>query len=131
VPERRDAKLLEVLRRQTGQDRLVYLVLAEYCLVLPEAQAPQPDHDVHDGALNGLPLMIVRTSRRVQRSLRAAPPTRRKLGADPRPFTPLPARPPKAYHDRLVAMIQVWKSDRSSSTWARSCTPARQCAGVA
>src|SRR5215472_3256648 len=49
VPERRDAKLLEVLRRQTGQDRLVYLVFAEYCLVLPEAQAPQPDHDVHDG----------------------------------------------------------------------------------
>jgi hypothetical protein len=45
--ERRYAKLLEVLRREVGQDRLVDLILAECCLILPEAQAPQPDHDVH------------------------------------------------------------------------------------
>ena len=35
---------------------------------------------------------------------------RRKLGADLRPFAPLPARPPgrsKAYHERLVAKIQA------------------------
>src|SRR5262249_44683405 len=31
-------------------DRFVYLVLAEDRLILPEAQAPQPDHNVHDGA---------------------------------------------------------------------------------
>ena len=35
--------------RQVRQDRLVYLVLAECRLILPEAQAPQPDHDVHEG----------------------------------------------------------------------------------
>ena len=48
VPKGRDAKLLQVLRRQVRQDRLVYLILAECRLVLPEAQAPQPDHNVHD-----------------------------------------------------------------------------------
>ena len=52
MTQRRDAKLLEVLRRQVGQDRLVYLVFAEDRLVLPEAQAPQPDHNIHDGAYN-------------------------------------------------------------------------------
>jgi hypothetical protein len=31
-------------------DRLVNVVLAECCHILPKAQAPQPDHDVHDGA---------------------------------------------------------------------------------
>ena len=41
------------------KDRLVYLVLAECRLILSEAQAPQPDHDVHDGGHNGLPLVIV------------------------------------------------------------------------
>ena len=50
MPERRDAKLLQVLRRQAREDRLVNLVLAECRLVLSEAQAPQPDHNVHDGA---------------------------------------------------------------------------------
>ena len=48
-PKRRDAKLLQVLVRQTRKDRLVYVILAECRLVLPEAQAPQPDHHVHDG----------------------------------------------------------------------------------
>ena len=43
----RDAKVLQVVRREVGQDRLVYFVLAERSLVLPEAQAPQPNHDVH------------------------------------------------------------------------------------
>ena len=45
-----DAEVLEVLRRQIGQNCLVYLILAECRLILPEAQAPQPDHNVHDGA---------------------------------------------------------------------------------
>ena len=34
VPERRDAKLLQVLRRQARKNRLVYLVLAERSLIL-------------------------------------------------------------------------------------------------
>jgi hypothetical protein len=55
VPKRGDAKLHQVLRRQVRQDRLVYLILAEDGLILPEAQAPQPDDDVHDGA----PLSVV------------------------------------------------------------------------
>ena len=50
VPKRRDAKLLQVLVRQARENRLVYLILAECRLILPEAQAPQPDHNVHDGA---------------------------------------------------------------------------------
>src|SRR3984957_14090408 len=49
MPEGCDAKLLQVLVRQTRENRLVYLILAECRLILPEAQAPQPDHDVHDG----------------------------------------------------------------------------------
>ena len=49
VPDCRDAKLLQGLVRQARKDRLVYLILAECRLILPEAQAPQPDHDVHDG----------------------------------------------------------------------------------
>ena len=39
-----------VLVRQARKNGLVYLVLAECSLILPEAQAPQPNHDVHDGA---------------------------------------------------------------------------------
>ena len=52
MPNRRDAKLLQVLVRQARENRLVYLILAECRLILPEAQAPQPDHNVHDGAHN-------------------------------------------------------------------------------
>src|SRR6516162_1213495 len=48
MPECRDAKLLQVLFRQARKNRLVYLILAEGSLVFPEAQAPQPDYNVHD-----------------------------------------------------------------------------------
>ena len=48
VPNRGDAKLLQGLVRQARKNRLVYVVLAECRLVLPEAQAPQPDHNVHE-----------------------------------------------------------------------------------
>ena len=42
--------------RQARKNRHVYLVLAECRLVLAEAQAPQPDHNVHDGApIQGCP----------------------------------------------------------------------------
>ncbi len=44
--------LPQVLSRQARKDRLVYLVLAECRPILPEAQAPQPDHDVHKCARN-------------------------------------------------------------------------------
>ena len=49
VSKRRNAKLLQVLVRQARENRLVYVILAEDRLVLPEAQAPQPDHNVHPG----------------------------------------------------------------------------------
>ena len=39
VPQRRDAKLLQVLSREVRENRLVYVILAEDRLVLPEAQA--------------------------------------------------------------------------------------------
>jgi hypothetical protein len=44
--------LPQVLVRQARKNRLVYVILAEDRLVLPEAQAPQPEHNVHDGAHN-------------------------------------------------------------------------------
>src|ERR1700722_7475597 len=50
MPECRDAKLLQVLLRKARKNGLVYLILAECCLILPEAQAPQPDHNVHGEA---------------------------------------------------------------------------------
>jgi hypothetical protein len=53
VPECRYAKLLQVLRRQTLQDRFVNLVFAERSLILSKAEAPQPDHDIHDDAPAG------------------------------------------------------------------------------
>jgi hypothetical protein len=46
VTDCRDAKLL-LRSRASGSEEL-----AECRLVLPKAQAPQPDHNVHDGAYN-------------------------------------------------------------------------------
>src|SRR5262245_65850492 len=67
VPKRRDAKLLEVLFRHARKNRLVYVILAECRLILAEAQAPQPDHDVHDGAPHsGLLRIIVPSGGSVQ-----------------------------------------------------------------
>ena len=51
-PSDGDAKLLQVLVRQARENRLVYVILAEDRLVLSEAKAPQPDHNVHEGAHN-------------------------------------------------------------------------------
>jgi hypothetical protein len=47
-----DAKFPQDLVRQTRKNRLVYVILAECRLILPEAQAPQPDHNVHGDAHN-------------------------------------------------------------------------------
>jgi hypothetical protein len=53
--------------RQALENRLVYVILAEDRLVLPEAQAPQPDRNVHFGAPNsGLQHIIVRSGQSVQ-----------------------------------------------------------------
>ena len=51
MPDDDDTQVLQVLRRQARQDRLVDCVLAECCLILFEAKAPQPTSKVHDGAL--------------------------------------------------------------------------------
>ena len=59
VPQRRDAKLFQVLSREVREDRLVNVVLAEQRLILSEAKAPQPDHNVHDGAPNSGLLHII------------------------------------------------------------------------
>ena len=50
MPQRRDAKLLQVFRRQARKNRLVNLIFAERSLILSKAKAPQPNHDVHVGA---------------------------------------------------------------------------------
>jgi hypothetical protein len=60
VPECCDAKLLQVLFRQARKNRLIYLILAEGRLILPEAKAPQPNHDIHDDArYSGLARIMV------------------------------------------------------------------------
>ena len=50
MPQCGDAKFFQVLSREARQDPLANLILAEGRLVLLKAQAPQPDHDVHDSA---------------------------------------------------------------------------------
>ena len=45
-----NAKLFKVLGGEAREDPLVDLIVAECPLVFFEAQAPQPDHNVHDGA---------------------------------------------------------------------------------
>ena len=59
MPQCCDAELLQVLFRQARKDRLVYLVLAECRLILPEAKAPQPDHNVHDMSQSGVAAIMV------------------------------------------------------------------------
>ena len=70
MTKRGDAKLLQVLVRQARENRLVYVIPAEDRLILPEAKAPQPDHNVHDGDPNsGLPHIIVLPGEGVQNGL--------------------------------------------------------------
>jgi hypothetical protein len=56
--------------RQAWENRLVYVIFAEDGLVLLETQAPQPNHNVHHGALKRLPLVIAPRGQSVQRSRR-------------------------------------------------------------
>src|SRR6266567_7721476 len=51
MPDNTYAKILEVLRCQVRQDRVIDRVLAECSLILSEAKAPQPTSKVHGGAL--------------------------------------------------------------------------------
>jgi hypothetical protein len=50
VPNHADAQVLQVLRRQVGQDLLADLILAECRFILFEAKLPQPSSDIHGGA---------------------------------------------------------------------------------
>jgi len=50
MPDDRDTKLLQILSRQMGEDRLVYVVLTECPLIPFEAKAPQPLADNRDNA---------------------------------------------------------------------------------
>ena len=59
MPNRDDAKLLQGLVRQARKNRLVYVIFAERRLVLPEAQAPQPDYDVHGGRPQSVVVYII------------------------------------------------------------------------
>src|SRR5215467_4811471 len=48
MSDRTNAQLLQVLRRQPRQDRIVDLILSECGLVSFEAKTPQPTLDVHE-----------------------------------------------------------------------------------
>jgi hypothetical protein len=62
-----DPEVLQVLRRQARQDRLIDLVIAEVRLILFEAEPPQPTSDVHHGApVHLAPIMIPRGRQTVQ-----------------------------------------------------------------
>src|ERR1700739_321755 len=50
TPDKSDAKLLQVLRRQPRQDAVVDLIIAECCLILFEAKPPQPTSEIHGAA---------------------------------------------------------------------------------
>ena len=50
MPQSRDAKLFQVLRREGRKDPFVNLIFAECGLVLFNSEAPQPPAEVHDGA---------------------------------------------------------------------------------
>ena len=52
MTNRANADFLQVLGREAWQDLFGNLVLAKCGFVLPKTEAPQPDHNVHDGACN-------------------------------------------------------------------------------
>src|SRR5277367_7162241 len=52
MTDRTNADFLQVLLGQVREDPFVDLVVAESRLVFFEAQAPQPDHHIHQGAHN-------------------------------------------------------------------------------
>jgi hypothetical protein len=50
ISVRARGRLFLSIANAESEDCLVYLIVAERRLVPSEAQAPQPDHNVHDGA---------------------------------------------------------------------------------
>jgi hypothetical protein len=52
MSDRTDAQLLQVLSRQTRQDRIIDLVFSEYGPVSFEAETPQPNLDVREDAVS-------------------------------------------------------------------------------
>ena len=60
-----DAEILEVLDRQLRQHRAVDFVVAERRLVLPKAEAPQPNPDIHRCFLRRAASMMVLRGRSV------------------------------------------------------------------
>ena len=50
MPDNSDTKVLQVLRRQVGQDLLADCILTECRLILFKAKLPQPTSDVDGGA---------------------------------------------------------------------------------
>jgi hypothetical protein len=52
MTNRTNADFLQVLLGQVREDPFVDLVVAESRLVFFEAKAPQPNHNVHEGAHN-------------------------------------------------------------------------------
>jgi hypothetical protein len=54
VPDKIDAQIFQVLRRQVRQDGIVDGVVSEFRLILFEAKASQPTLDVHDWCLTAL-----------------------------------------------------------------------------
>jgi hypothetical protein len=65
MPDKRYSKILQILRRQTRQDSVVDLILAECRLIFFEAKTPQPTRDVHGGVPYVAPDMIAQASDRV------------------------------------------------------------------
>ena len=59
MANRGDTEFLEVIAGQRGQNLGIDVILTECRLVLPEAQTPQPDQNVHDGAHSELPRIMV------------------------------------------------------------------------
>src|SRR5262249_42238111 len=93
VTKRGDAKLLQVLVRQARENRLVYVILAEDRLILPETKAPQPDHHIHDGDPNsGLPHIIVPPGEGVQDWMKGYMSTVAPCGPVKKKFVPATAR---------------------------------------
>ena len=89
MPKCRNAKLLQVLVRQARENRLVYVIIAEDPLILPEAKAPEPDHNVHDGDPNsGLPHIIVLLGEGVQDSLATLRRNLRRYSSSQRALVP-------------------------------------------
>jgi hypothetical protein len=68
MPQCGDAKFFQVLSREARQDPLANLILAECRLIPSEAQALQPDHNVHNGAHSALPNIIGRSGESVQKA---------------------------------------------------------------